>query len=65
VELYAGHCWAEPDFDQLRHLMRHVFTHREEAKRLSVQGRREMVERWDWNVIVEQWVKEFLRLLGN
>jgi glycosyltransferase involved in cell wall biosynthesis len=65
VELYAGHCWAEPDFDQLRHLMRHVFTHREEAKSLALQGRREMVERWDWNVIIEQWVKEFLRLLGN
>ena len=65
VELYAGHCWAEPDFEQLRHLMRHVFTHREEAKCLAVQGRREMTERWDWNIVVEQWVNEFLRLLGD
>jgi glycosyltransferase involved in cell wall biosynthesis len=65
VELYAGHCWAEPDFDQLRHLMRQAFTHRDEAKRLAVQGRREMVERWDWNVVVEQWMTEFQRLLSN
>jgi glycosyltransferase involved in cell wall biosynthesis len=65
VELYAGHCWAEPNLEQLRHLMRHVFTHREEAKSLAVQGRREMVEIWDWDVLVEQWMTEFMRLLGN
>jgi glycosyltransferase involved in cell wall biosynthesis len=65
VELYAGHCWAEPNLEQLRHLMRHVFTHREEAKRLAVRGRREMVEIWDWDVLIEQWMTEFMRLLGS
>jgi glycosyltransferase involved in cell wall biosynthesis len=65
VELYAGHGWAEPDFDQLRRTMRHVFTHRDEAKQRASQGRREMVERWDWDVVIQQWVAEFQRLLGN
>jgi glycosyltransferase involved in cell wall biosynthesis len=65
VELYAGHSWAEPNVEHLRHQMRHVFTHREEAKRLAAQGRREMVERWDTNIVIEQWMAEFLRLLGN
>lgn len=65
VELYAGHGRAEPDFDQLRHTMRHVFTHRDEAKRRASQGRREMVERWEWDVVIQQWVAEFQRLLGN
>jgi len=65
VELYAGHGWAEPDFEQLRHTMRHVFTHRDEAKLRASQGRREMVERWDWDVVIQQWVAEFQRLLGN
>jgi glycosyltransferase involved in cell wall biosynthesis len=64
VELYAGHCWAEPDLDHLRHLMRYAFTHREEAKRLAVQGRREMVERWDWNVVIQDWMAEFERLMA-
>ena len=65
VELYAGHGWAEPDFDQLRRTMRHVFTHRDEAKQRASQGRREMVERWDWSVVIQQWVGEFRRLLGD
>jgi glycosyltransferase involved in cell wall biosynthesis len=64
IELFAGHCWAEPDVDHLRQLMRHVFAHREEAKRLAVQGRREMVERWNWNVIIRQWVVECEGLLA-
>lgn len=64
VELSAGHRCAEPSVDQLRQLMRHVFTHREEAQRLARRGRAEMVEKWDWNVVVQQrWVPEFRRLL--
>jgi len=65
VELYAGHGWAEPDCDHLRALMRHVYTHRDEAKDMAKAGRREMVELWDSNVVIEKWMTEFMRLLGN
>jgi glycosyltransferase involved in cell wall biosynthesis len=64
VETYAGKCWAEPEVEHLRQLMRHVFTHREEAKDRAVRGRCEMTSKLDWNVVIPQWVAEFERLLG-
>ena len=64
VELYAGHCWACPDLDHLRHLLRHVFTHRDEAEQRAIRGRAEMVQKWDWNVVIKQWMREFARLLN-
>jgi len=64
VELYAGHCWASPDLNHLRQLMRQVFEHRDDAKQSAIRGRKEMVEKWDWNVVIKQWVKEFTRLLS-
>ena len=63
-EAFAGHQWAEPRVEHLRHLMRHVFENREEAKRKAILGRTKMVEKWDWDkVIGEHWVPEFGRLL--
>ena len=65
VELFAGHHWAEPSVGHLRHLMRHVFEHRQEAKNKAVRGRAEMIEKWDWGeVIRKRWVPEFERILG-
>jgi glycosyltransferase involved in cell wall biosynthesis len=64
VELFAGHRWAEPSVDHLRRLMRHVFEHREEAKQKAIVGRQEMVEKWDWDVVIrDRWVPAFERLL--
>jgi len=63
VEIFAGHEWAEPDIDHLRTLMRHVFTHREEARGKAAVGRREMVEKYDRKVIMARWVAEIARLL--
>ena len=63
VEIFAGHQWAEPDIDHLRSLMRHVYTHRGEAKAKAVAGRLEMVEKHDRNVIMARWVTEIRRLL--
>lgn len=63
VEIFAGHQWAEPDVAHTRALMRHVFTHREEAKQKARRGRQDIVEKHDWSVIMARWVKEFKRLL--
>jgi glycosyltransferase involved in cell wall biosynthesis len=63
VEIFAGHQWAEPDVDHLRSLMRHVFTHRAEAKEKARVGRKEMVERYDRNIIMARWTGEVRRLL--
>ena len=64
VEIFAGHSWAEPSVEHLREAMRHVFTHREEAKQKARRGRRDIVEKHDWSVIMQRWAKEFERLLS-
>lgn len=64
VEIFAGHEWAEPDVDHLRSLMRHVFTHRAEAKERARTGRKEMVEKYDRRVVMARWTTEIARLLN-
>jgi len=63
AEVYAGHRWAEPSVEHLRAQMRHVFTHREEAKAKARRGRQDIVSKHDWTVIASQWAREFERLL--
>lgn len=63
VEIFAGHRWAEPDVEHLRALMRHVVTHGEEAKEKARRGRRDIVQKHDWSVIMARWIKEFDKLL--
>jgi glycosyltransferase involved in cell wall biosynthesis len=63
-ELVAGHRWAEPDLLQLREQMREVFDKPRDAKRRAEQGRRDVVSRFDWNVVLPQWIENFHRLLS-
>ena len=63
VELFAGHCWAEPSVEHLRQLMRQVVTDREEAQGRAARGRADMVKNLDWNVVTDRWASEFERLL--
>jgi glycosyltransferase involved in cell wall biosynthesis len=66
VEMSAGHRWAEPSVNHLRHLMRQVFENRDETKQKAERGRAEMLDKWDWQqVIRERWVPEFERLLQS
>jgi glycosyltransferase involved in cell wall biosynthesis len=64
LELFAGHQWAEPDVDHLRSLMRHVFTHRAEAREKACIGRKEIVEKFSYGVIMKRWIEEIERLLS-
>jgi glycosyltransferase involved in cell wall biosynthesis len=61
-ELLAGHQWAEPSVDDLRQHMRAIFTDSSEAQRRAAQGRHDVVERWDWSVVMTDWEQEFRRL---
>jgi glycosyltransferase involved in cell wall biosynthesis len=45
IPIYAGHCWAEPDVDGLRRLMRRIVTHSGEA-RLKGQAAQQHVTRY-------------------
>ena len=38
VLLYAGHQWARPSVEHLRHLMRYVFEHRQEARTKGIES---------------------------
>ncbi len=48
VQLYSGHKWARPSVEHLRHLMRHVYEHRQEAKARGAQGRSDICQQWTW-----------------
>lgn len=47
VPNFRGHRWAEPSADHLRALMRHVFTHREEARAKGAHARQEILTHFD------------------
>lgn len=65
IDIFAGHRWAEPSVEHLRTLLRHVFTHREEAKGKAMAGRRDMVEKQDVEIIAQRWRNEVQRLLAE
>ena len=46
---YEGFSWADPDPEHLRHLLRHVYENREEARRRGAAAAREMAEKWTWD----------------
>ncbi len=62
-ELVAGHRWAEPSVDHLRHQMREVFAHPAEAARRAEQGHRDVLKRFEWSVVLPEWIRNFRRLL--
>ncbi len=45
---YDGFRWAEPDTEHLRHLLRHVYEQRDEARQRGQAAAREMAARWTW-----------------
>jgi len=45
---YAGFSWSDPDAEHLRHLLRHVYEHRVEARERGMAAAAEMAERWTW-----------------
>jgi glycosyltransferase involved in cell wall biosynthesis len=62
-ELVAGRHWAEPNLNHLRNQMREVFNNPKEAFRRAAQGRHEVVEKFDWSVVLPDWIRNFQRLL--
>jgi len=60
----AEHRWANPSVDHLRHLMRMVSSHPEEARNRARKGRAEVVASRDWNVLLPLWREYCQGLLG-
>jgi GT2 family glycosyltransferase len=47
---YTGFFWAEPDQEHLRHLLRHVYEHRDEAQRRGAAAAAEVAAFWTWDL---------------
>ena len=45
---YRGFRWAQPDEEHLRHLLRHVYENRDEARARGAAAAQEVRERWTW-----------------
>ncbi len=61
---YLGR-WAEPDYEHLRHLLRWLYEHPEEA---AAKGRRaagRVRERWTWDRAARQMCEDFDALAGD
>jgi glycosyltransferase involved in cell wall biosynthesis len=62
-ELFAGHRWAESKLDHLRLQMRQVFQNPKESARRAAQGCRDAIDRFEWTVVLPEWIRNFRRLL--
>jgi len=45
---YRGARWAEPSYEHLRALMRHVYENRDEARAKGRRASQEVLSRWTW-----------------
>ena len=63
IQYYRGHCWAEPDVDHLRQLMREAYSHPDEARRKAKHGREDILRKYGWSAVIPRWIHEFQRLL--
>jgi len=56
---YEGFSWADPDPEHLRHLLRHIFENRDEARAKGASAAREMAEKWTWEQSARRIVARF------
>jgi glycosyltransferase involved in cell wall biosynthesis len=54
---YEGFNWAEPSYEHLRTLMRHVYENREEAKMKGAQASAEVLGKWTWRHSAEKIIR--------
>jgi glycosyltransferase involved in cell wall biosynthesis len=61
MQLYLGHKWARPSLEHLRHLMRHVFEHRQEARAKGIRARQDVCQKWTWGHAANIAVRELAK----
>ena len=54
---YQGFNWAEPSYEHLRPLMRHVYENREEARLKGARASSEVLGRWTWRHSAEKIIR--------
>jgi glycosyltransferase involved in cell wall biosynthesis len=63
-EYYRGFCWADPDPEHLRLLLREVYEKREEAGARGARAAREVADRWTFQAATERIVDRLDTLRG-
>ena len=61
---YKGFKWAQPSYEHLRTLLRHVYENREEARLKGAQAAREAHAKWTWNHSAEKIIAR-LKAIGS
>jgi len=61
---YEGFSWADPDSEHLRHLLRHIFENRDEARSRGLEAAREMAEKWTWDSAASKILRRLETLEG-
>jgi GT2 family glycosyltransferase len=51
---YKGFSWAQPSYEHLRAMMRHVFEHPDEARTKGLQAAAEVHAQWTWDQSAEK-----------
>lgn len=51
---YKGFNWAEPSYEHLRSLLRHVYENRDEARMKGVRASEEVLNKWTWQQSVKK-----------
>ncbi|HEY6801964.1 MAG TPA: glycosyltransferase [Pyrinomonadaceae bacterium] len=51
---YKGFNWAEPSYEHLRSLMRHVYENRDEARMVGQRASQEILSKWTWAHTVQK-----------
>jgi GT2 family glycosyltransferase len=54
---YDGYRWADPDPEHLRYLLRWVFEHQPEARRVGAAAAQEVARRWTWQATAQAIVR--------
>lgn len=53
---YKGFNWAEPSYDHLRSLMRHVYENRDEARMIGLRASQAVLSEWTWAQSVKKMI---------
>jgi GT2 family glycosyltransferase/glycosyltransferase involved in cell wall biosynthesis len=61
---YVGYEWADPDVEHLRHLMRHVYEQRDEARARGRRAAEVVAERWTWARAVDRIIERLEAIEG-
>jgi hypothetical protein len=65
LDSFPNHKWADPDPNELQHLMRHLKENPKEASAKGKQARKDIMEKWSNQELSRQVARHLERLSGG